>query len=121
MDEKTNNRQIWVRVEIDWLIYINYVGVNTSKFDVNARVFTNEELNTIFPEEDFAVEGCFTDWTILFELLGVEDAETEDTPDFQGMNDIYYKLFDENFFDKYVDIVIDVIKDYMDQEPPVAV
>ena len=86
---------IWVRVEIDWGIYIGYCCVSNQK--AGDQLLSDEEIKGILnvePETD--------GWWVYWEYL--PDDNEIDCPDFKSLDEPYIKLYDDVFFNACVEV-----------------
>lgn len=98
---------IWVRVEIDWRIYIGYCCVIDGQ--AGKQSLTEKEIKNILN-----VEPCIDDWWLYWEFLPV-DNEIE-CPNFKSLNEEYFKLYDDESFNKFVDVSVQKIKKLLNNE-----
>jgi len=101
------NVDIWVRVEIDWRIYIGYCCVVSGQ--AGKQVLTEKEIKKLLN-----VEPCIDNWWAYWEFLPV-DNEIE-CPDFKSLNEEYIKLFDDEAFNQFVDVTVQKIREFLNAE-----
>ncbi len=96
--------ELWFRIEIDYNLFCGFVnaqnGANPGK--------------TIFPDEEYTKylkfpNGLYKDyWWIYWEYM-INDDESK-TPNFMNNNNVLFNLFDEEYFDYFVDKCVEQIK-----------
>lgn len=91
-DKVKPNVDIWVRIEIDEKIFVGYCCPLKGK--AGKQPLSQEEA-----EEILNIKPRLDGWWASCEYCTIEN----ECPDFKNMNDAYYKLFDEAYFNKYVD------------------
>ena len=101
------NIDIWVRVEIDWRIYIGYCCVVDGQS--GKQVLMENEIKKILN-----VEPCIDDWWAYWEFLPV-DNEIE-CPDFKSLNEQYIKLYDDEAFNQFVDVSVQKIRKFLNAQ-----
>lgn len=87
--------RFWVRVEIDWRIFIGYCAARNGKA-VHPCIYNVQEAQEFFPEVDFAGTDELSEWWMTWDLLGFSVNENEDTPNFQEVNDAFFSLYRRN-------------------------
>ncbi len=89
---------IWFRIEIDWGLFAGFCVPYYGK--VGEQKLTEQEIKANIPH----VEPLIDDWWwAYYERLPVDDNTV--VPDFKnpGRNNMYFKLFDKEYFDKFID------------------
>lgn len=86
------------RIEIDEKIIVGYCCPVNGK--AGKQPLNQEEAETILN-----IKLRSNDWWASCEYCTIEN----ECPDFKNMNDAYYKLFDEAYFNKYIDYCTDKI------------
>lgn len=106
--------EIWVRVEIDWRIYIGYCASEKGRA-VHPCIYNVEEAKKLgLPAAaDFGECTELLDWWISWELLGFGNNENDDTPNFKEPNSVFYDLYDEDKFNTYIEKIVKRISEYM--------
>lgn len=100
------NTDVWVRIEIDWRIYIGYCcPVNHHK---KGQPLTDKEITRLL-----SLTPCVDEWWAYWEFIPCND-ETA-CPDFKGLNEPYIKLFDETTFNDFVITCTDKINEFLNR------
>lgn len=83
---------IWVRLEIDWLVYVGYCCPVRGK--ASAQPLTDEEISRCL-----GVEPQVENWWAYWEYC---PRDGERSPDFKNGNEFWYELFDKKCFERFV-------------------
>lgn len=97
---------IWVRIEIDYDMYVGYVCAYDNKFG-KQHLSEIEIMNHI----DGIEEPCIEDWWAYYEIL--PDDHSTKRPNFRDANDPYIKLYDKDYFDDFVSICVKKINKFL--------
>lgn len=99
-----SDKDVWVRIEIDYKIFIGYCcPVNGEA--TNKTLFDDEIRNAL------KVEPCTNNWWAYWEY--VPNNDEVQSPDFKEHNQAYYDLFDHVKFDAFVDVCAEKIKNLL--------
>lgn len=97
---------LWLRVEIRRDIYVGLCTPVNGEHQGNQ--LSKTEITKRYPKIDIDDKSDNIDgWWIYYEMLPVPE-ETE-SPDFQDFNDAYYKLYDDEAFEVFLNGSIDKI------------
>lgn len=103
-DEIKADKDIWVRIEIDYKIFVGYCcPVNDTATN---KTLSEQEIKSILN-----VEPCTDNWWAYWEYCP-NDNETL-CPDFKEHNEAYYDLFDNAKFDTLVNCCAEKIKNLL--------
>ncbi len=86
---------VWVRVEIDWRIFIGYACPTNGLREKFA--LTNDEIKSILN-----LDPRLDSWWATWEYLPNNTAES--CPNFKQFNEAYYELYDKSKFDTFTDL-----------------
>ncbi len=93
--KKINGKDIWFRIELGLYLYCGFV---TSKDgDWVQCDLTEKEIKELIGF-DARIDG----WWLFWEYLPIDDDSEDSTPNFKQANTLYYDLFDEDDFDKFI-------------------
>lgn len=87
------NVDIWVRLEIDWLVYAGYCC--PVKGQADSQPFTDEEIRGYL-----GVEPEVDNWWAYWEYCPLDG---DCSPDFKSGNEFWYQLFDNTRFEQFVE------------------
>lgn len=90
--EVKDNVDIWVRVEIDWRLYIGYCC--PVKNENAGQQLTDKEIKKILK-----MEPEIDSWWAYWELIPNDDESQ--CPDFKTLNESYFDLYDESKFEDF--------------------
>lgn len=98
--------ELWLRVEIGQDIYVGLCTPVNGEHQGNQ--LSKAEIKKRYPKIDIEDKpDNFDGWWIYYEMLPVPE-ETE-SPDFQDFNDAYYKLYDDEAFEIFLQGSINTI------------
>lgn len=83
---------IWVRIEIDYYIFIGYGCPVNGK--PGKQPLSDKEIQMHLP-----CEPCVDNWWAYWEYAPEDNIDQ--SPDFKGANDVYLKLFDEEYLEEF--------------------
>lgn len=98
-----NNTEIWFRIEVDFNLFCGFVTAKNGE-NPQKQVLSDKEITLHFNFShlsqplDYYQDG----WWIYWEYLPLDDPDAAYTPNFKYNNDIFYNLFDENFFQAFI-------------------
>jgi hypothetical protein len=103
---------IWIRIEIEDTLFVGYCIPKNN--ENHKQQLSIEELKTFIPDFELKIDGWWAYYTDL-PSKGL-------SPDFKnpGNNDVYFKLFDEKYFDKFIYDCILKIESFFPQESAVS-
>lgn len=93
-NEVKKDVDVWVRIEIDWNIFVGYCCPVRQK--AGEQPLTNDEIKSVLKKEP-----CTENWWAYWEYCP-SDSEKE-CPNFKTMNDAWIELFDKEKFDAFVE------------------
>ena len=100
------NVDIWVRIEIDDLIFVGYCVANRQKSGEQC-LSEGEILNHI----KWIDKPVIDNWWAYYELL--PDDNYDAAPDFRNADEYYLKLFNKEQFDSFVSICVNKINEFL--------
>lgn len=93
--KRINSKDIWFRIELGQYLYC---GLVTSKGgDWVQCDLTEKEIQELVGF-DARIDG----WWLFWEWLPVDDDSEDSTPNFKQANELYFELFDEEGFEKFI-------------------
>ncbi len=107
--------KLWVRVEIDYRLFVGYVSVIDGKWHKQPN-YTVEEANKLL---DIGTNKIDTWWLYSEYLPQKIDSNSEPdevSPNFKGMNELWYKMFDADFFNNVVNKTVDRIIELLNKK-----
>lgn len=108
---EASKSDIWVRLEIDYKVFVGYANVLNGKHTPN---LVGEELtNTLVQKTIGGTIGGDKSWWIAWKYITLNQPES---PDFKNHNEAFYALFDKEYFDKYTDECAKTIVEMLDQK-----
>lgn len=91
-----NNQEIWFRIEIGYYLWCGFVITDHNEW--TKCILTDDEIKKHLNMES-RKDGCCMYW----EFLPIDDENTDSTPNFKDLNELYYELFDDKKFTEFVD------------------
>lgn len=102
-----DSKEIWLRIEVDHRLFFGFVlaenGDNPGKL-----VLPDEKIKEIMNMNRLYKEG----WWLYWEYLSLDDEDK--SPNFVYPNDVLMKLYDQEYFDKFVSDCIKQIGKFID-------
>lgn len=92
-----DERDIWFAIEVDNKLFCGF-GVSYNGEITDEKLTCKEELKKYISLPHYDEGG----WWFYWEYLPVHDNKGTYTPDFKSNNDVFFKLFDDEYFEDFV-------------------
>ena len=100
-----NERDIWFAIEVDFKLFCGF-GVAYNNEITDEKTTEKNELKQYINLPHYDEGG----WWFYWEYLPVHDKKGTYAPDFKASNEVFFKLFDDEYFEEFVDKCIIQIK-----------
>jgi hypothetical protein len=94
------NVDIWLRIEIDYKLYVGFCVAVDNKNSGNKELLKDEQIKQYLPVK---LDPCGS-WWLYTEYLPVDNSET--APNFKNFNNAFYDLFDSKKFEACVEACV---------------
>lgn len=93
-----DTKEIWLRIEIDYNLFVGFVVAENNE-NPQKQILEENDIKKLLPKFESEIDS----WWAYWEYLPIDDKDAAYTPNFKIHNDIYYNLFDDDYFDKFID------------------
>ncbi|MBE7040971.1 MAG: hypothetical protein E7400_03285 [Ruminococcaceae bacterium] len=104
------DRDIWFAIEVDYKLFCGF-GVTYGGEITDEKTTTKEELKEHIKLAHYDEGG----WWFYWEYLPTHDKQGTYTPDFKANNEVFFKLFDDAYFEDFIKNSLIQIKKIVDE------
>jgi len=105
-----NERDIWFAIEVDYKLFCGF-GVAYNGEITDEKTIPVEELKGYINLPHYDEGG----WWFYWEYLPVHDKKGTYAPDFKSNNNVFFELFDDEYFEDFVEKSVNQIKKIVDE------
>ena len=99
-----DTKEIWLRIEVDYNLFVGFVLAENNE-NPQKQILEENDIKKLLQKFEPEIDG----WWAYWEYLPIDDNDAAYTPNFKIHNDIYYNLFDDDYFDKFIDDCVERI------------